>query len=93
MKTSTQKVEFTPPPHSIPEGTEVGEDFVETCTFRVKDAGKICLVVFGETELPGYKDKATSKEDRPSYAKYRKDVQSEPSGEPAGEMGESGMMG
>jgi hypothetical protein len=57
-KYEMKKVEFQPPKGAVPEGHEAGEDFDMVCTFRVKDNGSCCLVVMGETKMPGYDDKA-----------------------------------
>jgi len=34
------------------------------CSFRVKDDGNVCLVLFGDNEMPGYDSKSYS---RPAY--------------------------
>jgi hypothetical protein len=48
----TKRVEFAPPEGSVPEGLGAGEDFDLVCTFRVKDNGEVCLVKFGDTDMP-----------------------------------------
>ena len=68
----TKKIEFKPPEHVIPEGTEEGEDFDMVSTYRVKPNGMVCLVQMGDVRMPGYDDKENGKEERPSYDKYRK---------------------
>lgn len=74
-----KQVEFTPPKDApLPEGVEVGEDFSVTCDFRLKDNGTICLVRFGEIEMPGY-DKTESgykKQDKPGYGDMAKGMMS-----------------
>lgn len=59
----TKRVEFRPPDGAVPEGTTAGEEFDSVCTFRVKDNGQICLVKLGDTEMPGYEDSSSYKQD------------------------------
>lgn len=60
-----KRVEFRPPNGSTPEGLTEGEEFDSVCTFRVKKNGDICLVMLGDTQMPGYDDSAT--EHKPEY--------------------------
>lgn len=62
-----KRIEFTPPAGVVPEGTKAGEEFDLVSTFRVKPDGNICLVMIGDTKLPGYSDNDKSK-GKPSYA-------------------------
>lgn len=55
----SQRVEFRPPKGSVPEGMTANEDFDLVCSFRVKDTGDVCLVKFGDAEMPGYDGKAS----------------------------------
>ena len=50
---SDKRVEFTPPPGSLPEGKGIGDDFDLVCTFRVEQSGRVCLKTMGETPLGG----------------------------------------
>jgi len=60
----SQRVEFRPPAGSVPEGVQANEEFDMVCSFRVKDDGNVCLVMFGDEQMPGYDSKSTS---RPAY--------------------------
>lgn len=84
---SSKRIEFDLPDHVIPEGTEEGEDFDMTCTFRSKGRNHVCLVMAGDVKMPGYDDKNGS-EKRPTYDKYRRSMMSEDMGE--GAMQETG---
>lgn len=68
-----------------PEGIEVGEDFDQVCTFRMKGTGTLCLVKLGDADMPGYKDKE-DKSERPQYGKAR-DMMT------GGQMASGPMMG
>jgi len=59
-----KRVEFTPPSGVVPEGTKSGEEFDLVCTFRVKPDGDVCLVMMGDTKMPGYAEREKGK---PSY--------------------------
>lgn len=61
---STRKVEFQLPDGVAPDGVTAGEEFDAVCTFRVKGNGYACLVMLGDVEMPGYRDKA---EKAPNY--------------------------
>ncbi len=95
----SKKIEFDFPDNVIPEGTEMGEDFDLTCTFRSKGGNHVCLVMAGDQEMPGYKDKTGDSEDSPSYKKYNSrimqtggdgDVMPVMGGAPAGPNGGGG---
>ncbi len=62
---TVKRVEFTPPAGVVPEGTKAGEEFDLVSTYRVKSDGDICLIVIGDTNMPGYSDKADK--GKPSY--------------------------
>lgn len=61
----TKRVEFKAPDGVVPEGTMAGEEFDAVSTYRVKDNGTICLVMLGDTKMPGYDDAAASH--KPEY--------------------------
>lgn len=66
-------IEFQPPKEfTIPEGTQPGEDFDAVCTFRMKDAGTICLVQLGDVKMPGYGDKDDSQKPSSAMQDYTK---------------------
>ena len=71
---SNRRIEFTPPQGAIPEGVKDGEDFDLVCTFRVKGS-QVCLVMIGDTKMPGYGDKERDK-GKPSYADEHKAMMS-----------------
>lgn len=52
-------VEFSlPPGFSLPETSSgPGQEFDLVCTFRPKDGGKVCLVKFGEIQMPDKEEK------------------------------------
>ena len=56
-----KRIEFRPPTGSVPEGLTAVEDFDSVCTFRVKANGDICLVMLGDTQMPGYGEKPDSR--------------------------------
>lgn len=59
---------------ALPEGVGPGKEFDVVSTFRVKDNGEICLVVLGDSKMPGYDEKSSERETRPSYAEFAKSM-------------------
>lgn len=65
----TKRVEFALPDNfSVPEGMTAGEDFDVVCTLRLKPDGSVCLVMLGDTQMPGYNDVKGVSNDRPDYS-------------------------
>lgn len=86
---SNKRIEFRPPDGTVPEGTTEGEDFEAVCTFRVKGDGQLCLVMLGDVEMTGYKDKVGDdkpqrmdygEESRETVGRYRKEMGGEDNG-------------
>ncbi len=67
FEVNMKPVEFKAPDGVVPEGTKAGEEFDLVSTFRVKANGNICLVMLGDTKMPGYSDKDEPK-GKASYA-------------------------
>lgn len=72
----TQRVEFRAPAGAVPEGTQPGEEFDLVSTFRMKDNGDCCLVMMGDSKMPGY-DKGDGKPG--DYTEYGKAIGGESS--------------
>lgn len=73
----SKRVEFRlPEGFSTPEGMTVGEDFDAVSTYRIKADGNVCLVMLGDTKMPGYDDKDASGGERPDYSEAAKKMAS-----------------
>lgn len=53
-----KRIEFKPPKgFMLPEGTAGGDEFDSLCRFRLKSNGAVCMIMMGDTPMPGYGDK------------------------------------
>lgn len=52
----TQRIEFTPPKNSLPEGVKEGQEFDLVLTMRLEKGGKVCVTKFGDMEMDYDKD-------------------------------------
>lgn len=70
----TKKVEFpVPRGFQTPEGMQKGSRFDAVCTFEVKD-GTLCMVMLGETPMPGYDKGGEQNHPKPDYGEYSKSM-------------------
>jgi hypothetical protein len=85
QKSSKSKVEFTPPASEpVPEREDPSKPFDMVCSFMPSKNGQVCMVKYGNTDMPGYDDgdEETAKpEVKPDYSQMAQGMMSQ---QPAG---------
>lgn len=67
----TAKVEFVPPKSQpVPDMDSDNDTFDLVCSFRPSEGGKVCMVKYGNADMPGYGEKSETQkpEVKPDYS-------------------------
>lgn len=68
-----KKVRFNPPPGTVPEGAQPGDEFDLVTTYRLDKDGQCCMTRMGDTQM----DYDKQEKSKPDYQDMAKNIMSD----------------